>query len=250
METALLLPALLMLGSVGFIAVVAIVGIGRAGRVGEDSSITRRWMVGAAMGLVLWLALSGILAASGMLSDFSRVPPPMMLLAAGGGLLTIILAFSPVSARFISGLPIGWLVGYQAFRIVVEIALDLLYHAGAVPVQMSVEGRNFDMISGVSALAIAALAVRGRLPEWGLQLWNLLGFGLLLNIVIISILSFPLPIRMFLNEPANVIVTTWPFVWLPVFLVPAALFGHLLVFRRLWQSLRNAVQSPARTNAS
>ncbi len=42
-------------------------------------------------------------------------------------------------------------------------------------------------------------------------------------------------IRKFFNEPANTFVTYFPFVWLPAFLVQAAWFGHLLVFRRLRQ---------------
>lgn len=36
-----------------------------------------------------------------------------------------------------------------------------------------------------------------------------------------------------MNEPANVWITWPPFVWLPAVLVPVALLGHLLLFRRL-----------------
>jgi hypothetical protein len=67
-------------------------------------------------------------------------------------------------------------------------------------------------------------------------LWNLVGLGLLINIVIIAILSTPVSFRVFLNEPANTFITHAPYVWLPVFLVQAALCGHLLVFRRLWRA--------------
>jgi hypothetical protein len=161
------------------------------------------------------------------------------------GLLTLALAASPLGARLALGLGVAWLVGFQAFRIPVEIVLAMLSHAGAVPVQMTVEGLNFDMLSGVSALLVAWLAARGRLPAWGLLLWNLLGLGLLLNIVVISALSMPLPFRAFLNAPANTIVAEAPFVWLPTFLVQAALLGHLLVFRRLWRSARHDTRRSA-----
>ena len=33
-----------------------------------------------------------------------------------------------------------------------------------------------------------------------------------------------------MNEPANRLPSMFPYVWLPTFLVQAALFGHLLVF--------------------
>ncbi|HKQ78896.1 MAG TPA: hypothetical protein VJ810_34675 [Blastocatellia bacterium] len=63
-----------------------------------------------------------------------------------------------------------------------------------------------------------------------------MGLALLINIVTIAILSAPTPLRKFFNEPANTFVTYFPFVWLPAFLVQAAWFGHLLVFRRLRQT--------------
>jgi hypothetical protein len=53
----------------------------------------------------------------------------------------------------------------------------------------------------------------------------------------------PVPFRQFMNEPANLLPSTFPFVWLPTFLVQAALFGHLLVFRALWA--RRAAMQPA-----
>lgn len=236
---ALILPALIMLATVALVGALFVLGVAHAGRrLGERPALTRRWTLAAGVGLALWLGLSGILAARGALADFTRVPPPLMLLVAASGLITIGLACSPLGARLELGLPLVWLVGFQAFRVPVELMLALLVHAGAAPVQMSFEGRNFDIITGLSALPIAWLAARGRLPEWGLQLWNLLGLGLLLNIVVISILSLPLPIRLFLDEPANTIVATWPFVWLPAFLVQAALFGHLLILRRLLRAAR------------
>lgn len=247
MSTELLVPGLILLATVGVVAALFVVGVGRAGRnLGEAPHITRRWASATGVGVALWLAVSGALAARGALSDFTRVPSPMLLLAAASGLITVGLACSPLGARLGLGLPLAWLIGFQAFRVPVELMLDLLYHAGAAPVQMSFEGRNFDIISGLTALPVAWLAARGRLPEWGLQLWNLLSLGLLLNIVVIAILSMPLPVRLFFNEPANTIVTTWPFVWLPVFLVQAALFGHLLIFRRLLRAHRPVSGQPAR----
>ena len=41
----------------------------------------------------------------------------------------------------------------------------------------------------------------------------------------------PTPFRQF--SPANLFVAEVPFIWLPAFLVTSALFGHLLVFRKL-----------------
>ncbi|MGB8330037.1 MAG: hypothetical protein WCE62_07900, partial [Polyangiales bacterium] len=63
-------------------------------------------------------------------------------------------------------------------------------------------------------------------------LWNILGSALLLNIVAVAILSLP-TFAVWGPQQVNVWITHAPFVWLPTLLVPFALIGHLLLWRRL-----------------
>jgi hypothetical protein len=56
---------------------------------------------------------------------------------------------------------------------------------------------------------------------------------LLVKIVAVAVLSTPVPFRHFLEGPPNLLPSTFPFVWLPAFLVQVALGSHLLVFRQL-----------------
>ena len=183
--------------------------------------------------LILWFAVTGVLAARGTLSSFTP-PPPMLGILIVTLISTVGLVLSPLGRRLATGSSLAWLIGFQAFRIPVEIVLFRLHQEGVVPVQLTFEGLNFDILSGLTALPVAWLAARNRLPTWGLVVWNVFGLVLLLNILTVALLSLPLPTRIFMNEPANTIVTTFPFVWSATFLVPAALAGHLLVFRRLW----------------
>ena len=64
-------------------------------------------------------------------------------------------------------------------------------------------------------------------------MWNLAGLGLLVNVVTVAIQSFPGPLQSL--WPSNTWVTGLPYVWLPTVMVPLALGGHLLVFRRLYR---------------
>lgn len=187
----------------------------------------------AALALLAWLGFTGALAARGALSDFSVVPPRVTPVILAGNLAAVALALSPLGRRIAVGTPLAWLVGFQVFRVAVELVLAMLHHAGVVPVQMSLEGRNWDILSGLAAAPVAWLAARGRLPRRGLLAWNVLGMGLLINIVAIAVLSMPTAMRAFPAGPANTFIATAPYVWLPALLVPAALAGHLLVFRRL-----------------
>lgn len=187
-------------------------------------------------GVLVWLAITGLVGWLGLVRDFQRLPPPMLVLLLAAVVLTVVTAMSRVGSRLVSEAGIIWLVGMQAFRIAVEIFLDWGHRVNLVPVQMTFEGRNWDIVSGVSAAGVAWLAAKGRAPRWLILFWNCVGLALLLNIVVIAILSMPTPLRRFHNEPANSFIAYFPYIWLPTFLVQVALFGHLLVFRWLRQA--------------
>jgi len=99
-------------------------------------------------------------------------------------------------------------------------------------VQMSYAGQNFDIVTGTLAIPVALLAAFNRAPLALIRVWNLLGLALLLNVVIVAIASLPV-FAAFGPDRLNTWVADAPFVWLPGVLVPAALFGHVLTFRRL-----------------
>jgi len=188
------------------------------------------------VGVPVWLAVTGLAGWIGLVRDFQREPPPMVVLLFAAVVLTVVTAVSRVGSLLVAEAGIAWLVGVQAFRIAVEIFLDWGHRVDLVPVQMTFEGRNWDIVSGVSAAGVAWLVTKGRAPRWLILLWNCVGLALLLNIVVIAILSMPTPMLRFHNRPANTFISYFPYIWLPAFLVQLALFGHLLVFRWLRQA--------------
>ena len=188
------------------------------------------------VGVLVWLVVTGLAGWLGLARDFQRVPPPMFVLLLAAVVLAVVTAMSRVGSRLVAEAGIVWLIGVQAFRVAVEVFLDWGHRVDLVPVQMTFEGRNWDIVSGVSAAAVAWLAAKRQAPRWLVLLWNCVGLALLLNIVVIAILSMPTPLRRFHNEPVNSFIAYFPYIWLPTFLVQLALFGHLLVFRWLRQA--------------
>lgn len=215
------------------LAVMFILAVCNSGGSRESDSAKLRWTGIAVCIIAAWLGVSTLLAESGILRQFNRTPPPFVLFAFGFTFATTVLALSPLGTRLVKDTGIAWLMAFQAFRIPVELWLHRLYQEGVVPVQMTYSGRNFDIVSGILGLALGLWAMKAEPPRWAIWLFNLVGLGLLINIVTIAILSAPTPLRQFFNEPANTFVAYWPHVWLPAFLVQAAWFGHLLVFRWL-----------------
>lgn len=204
----------------------------RARAPGESRAESLRW-AGVGLGvLALWLIPSAMAASRGTLT-FSGRPPTFFMFLVLTTLATTSLALSPVGTRLVAGVGIAGLVGFQAFRVPLELLLHRLHGEGVVPVQMTFAGSNFDIVSGILAAAVGGWALAARPPRWAILGFNFVGLALLVTIVTIAILSTPTPLRRFHQGPANVFVAEWPFVWLPALLVQAAWFGHLLVFRKL-----------------
>jgi len=214
--------------ALGTLFVVAVFVSAR--RTGVDSaSATRQALVAAAL-TAAWLAVTAIAASRGVLR---WSPPTIGAVLVATFAIAIGVGLSPLGRRIATGIPIAALVGFQSFRILVELLLHRAYVEGLMPVQMSYAGRNFDIVSGITALLLGAWLTSGRASRTVVALWNVLGVALLVNILAIAVLSAPTPIRVFMNEPANVWITRAPWVWLPAAMVLAAVMGHVLVFRWL-----------------
>jgi hypothetical protein len=185
------------------------------------------------IGFMIWMSVVSAWSVSGKMSDFSFFPfnfAPVLLLP----LLTIVvLLFSKVLGEILENIPVENLVRLQVFRLFVEILLWMLFIQSLIPVQMTFEGRNFDILAGISGPIISLLLSQKRISNTLAIIWNLVCLGLLINIVSIAILSTPTPIRLFMEDPSSSIVAHFPISWLPGFLVPLAYTLHFLSLKQL-----------------
>jgi hypothetical protein len=204
-------------------------------RLGESRDDRRLAMIVTIGGAAVWLIATWINAMRGTLRLWTEfTPPPFAYLVAGVLILAVAISSGSYGRRLALGLPLWILVGIQGFRLPLEIAMHAMYERGAMPVQMTYSGRNFDVVTGATALMVAALVWTGRAGRGVVLAWNILGLALLVNIMIIAVLSTP---RFMYWGPGaravNFFVAYPPFVWLPAVMVLAALAGHLLIFRAI-----------------
>ena len=221
-----------------FIAIVVLVAAFYAAALMKTSPGGRAGAVRGGPGLValvlgVSLVAPGLLAAAGLLDRYDPMPAPGLLVVLIVTIGTFLLAFSGAGSRLADGVPLAVLVGYQVFRVPLEWLLHRLYLEGVIPVEMTYAGRNFDIVSGLTAAVLAVLLAKGRGPRAVVIAWNVLGLALLANIVAVAVLATPTPFQVFTDGPPNRLPGVFPYVWLPTVLVQAALLGHLLVFRAL-----------------
>ncbi len=184
--------------------------------------------------LPLWILFQAVLAIFGFYQNSTAIPPRVALFAVLPALLTIVTFFIFFRKSFIEKLPLGLLTLLHTIRIPVELVLLWLFFAGQVPLLMTFEGRNFDILSGLLAPIVYFIAFRGGVVNRKLLIaYNIIGLLLLANIVSIAILSLPSPFQQLAFDQPNRAVLFFPYVWLPAIVVPVVLFSHLAALWKL-----------------
>jgi ABC-type xylose transport system permease subunit len=190
----------------------------------------RSFKVTALVGVLLgaWLGIQSALVASGRMPSLPLNGLPFFF----GPVLVIWigLAFSPVGARLAATLPLAALVGFQAFRLPLELVLHAWFKQGTIPETMTWSGQNWDIVSGIVALLCAPLANRHR---WAARFANIVGLALLMNVMRVAILSTPVPFGWDI-EPKLLLAFHLPYALIGPVCVGGALFGHLVLTRALW----------------
>ena len=184
--------------------------------------------------IMIWLVFQALLAFNGFYKITDTMPPRFILMIMPPVLLILLLFFSAKGRLFIDNLNIRWLTWLHVVRIPVEFVLLGLFIHKQIPQLMTFEGKNFDIISGITAPLIAWLGFHKRYLNKKILIgWNFACLALLFIIVVLAVLSLPVPFQQMAFDQPNVAVMYFPFVWLPAFVVPVVLFAHLVTIRQL-----------------
>src|SRR6478735_809411 len=217
-------------------------------KLGQTRRVALRRAVLSALLALGWAIFTLWLAQSGVLAHFEWRPPPILLLLVFTLAGAVALSRSRFADRLLLGLPLWALVGFQAFRLPVELVLHRAALDGTMPSEMSFSGYNFDILSGLSALLVGSALAFGWLGRRAALIWNIGSLLLLCNIIGISLAASPI-FHAFGPGHLNVWVAFPPYVLLPTVLVAAALFGHALVFRKL-RTLRGQLLNASGTGSA
>lgn len=228
------LPYYVVAGAIGVIAAILFglsSALRSAGWAADERAATVRT---AALTLIGWFLLTGALASFGAYrADAGRIPTiqygifiPILI---GGWLIWR----SPRLARILDAVPQHWLTGVQIYRALGVIFL-ILYGTGKLPGVFAWPAGLGDVLVGVLAPVVAVAYARDPHQNADLvSVWNLFGIADLIVAVTAGMLTSPSPLQLFAFDLPNELVSLFPLVLVPTFLVPVSVLLHLASLRKL-----------------
>jgi hypothetical protein len=140
---------------------------------------------------------------------------------------------SSLLRRIVDAVPQTWMAGVQLFRVMGVIFL-ILYSAGKLPGVFAQPAGFGDVAVGLVAPVIGMAYLRRPEPMTGwLRAWNLLGISDLIIAVTTGFLTSPSKLQLFALDHPNQMISAFPLVMIPVFLVPLAVLLHLASLKKL-----------------
>lgn len=187
-----------------------------------------------------WILYVSILAGTDFLADFSLPPKVVMFVILPAFAIIGWFFTAKKNKALIAAFPIALTVYYQSFRVIVEILIWGLAKEGIGPDLVTFEGRNFDILVGLTAPVIGYLAYsRKVLSHKAVIVWNVLCLGLLANIVFIFMSLIVKPQLWGYNEvPIGLDFPRLPYIYIAAAFMPSAVFMHVFSIKKSLHAIK------------
>jgi hypothetical protein len=140
---------------------------------------------------------------------------------------------SELARRILDVVPQSWIVVVQLYRALGVVFL-ILYAGGQLPALFAWPAGVGDIAVGLSAPFVALAYARAPHENSGaVRAWNLLGILDLTVAVTMGFLTSPSAIAPIVVHPSSELVTLFPLVMVPVYVVPLSIMLHLASLAKL-----------------
>jgi hypothetical protein len=140
---------------------------------------------------------------------------------------------SPEVRRLVEAIPQPWLVAIQFYRTLGAIFL-ILHASGRMPGLFALPAGWGDVAIGLAAPVVALLYARNSGSNAAVvRAWNVLGLADLAVAVATGFLTSPSPLQLYAFNNPNELISIFPLVLVPVFLVPLSVLLHIASLAKL-----------------
>lgn len=187
--------------------------------------------------IIVWSISQSLLAYFGFYLNLEAIPPRFIVVFFPIALLICYSLFPKNIDSAIENRIIKQSAFIHTIRVPVEITLLYLFLNNMVPELMTFEGRNFDIVAGISAPIIGLLFYKNMIERKALLIWNVISLILVCFILFNGILSAELPFQMFGFEQPNKAILYFPFILLPATIIPIIIWTHVTDIIKLKREL-------------
>jgi len=187
-----------------------------------------------------WFGIQHLTIESGFYSTLDLPPRIPLFMILPLFLFTFTFLFRKRSSAVLNAIPTPIPIFYQSFRAVIEVLFYYTFLQGILPEQVTFSGANYDVLLGISAIPMGIYALRKTANKKLLIAWNIIGIGVVGFAAFTFITSFYFP--SFWGISATTIslkFAHYPFMLLPSFFMPSAIFVHVMSIIQLSNQLKN-----------
>jgi len=188
--------------------------------------------------IVIWSVVQSVFAYSGFYQKTDGMPPRFLLVILPVLCLIIYSLLPKQRESIIRNRNTKVSTFLHTVRIPIELVLFQLFIHHQIPELMTFEGRNFDIIAGITAPIIGLLFWKNGISKNVLIGWNIIALCMVVFIFVNALLSAELPIQQFGFEQPNKAVLHFPFILLPATIVPIVIWTHLTDIMKLLKADR------------
>lgn len=207
-------------------------------KIGTAVSKRNRILLLTTLGVTSWLALQFFIWKTDFYYDLSLPPRIPLFMVLPVFLFIIIFLLRNRHHKILMAIPIALPIAVQSFRAIIEVLFYFTFINEILPVQVTFEGANYDVLIGLSAIAMAFYANHAKASKKVLLTWNIIGILVVLFAAFIFISSFYFP-SIWGNTGIPSEFNQFPYLLLPTFLMPFAVFLHVLSIVQLTHKVRD-----------
>jgi hypothetical protein len=179
--------------------------------------------------LIGWFAVAVILASLGVYHAAAVQFPTIEFGIVVPILIGVLLIWRwPAVSRLIDAVPRPWVIAVQFYRVE-GVTFLILYAFNLLPGLFALPAGVGDITVGLLALAIGIRASGARqLRSRTVLRWNLFGLADLVIALTTGFLTSPSAFQKFAFDQPNKLISMFPLVLIPTFLVPLAILLHII----------------------
>jgi hypothetical protein len=210
--------------------IIMIIGTRTISKTFIDKAVAKKKRLQLFISMLIWQGYVFFIASTGILQNYELPPRFVILLVLPTFIFTGIFIYKNRNNQWIQNIPGSTLVYYQSFRLLIEtlfvfsVAQDILHK------NVTLEGYNYDMIFAITAPIVAFLVFNKKLLSKKVALvWNYFGLAVIAFIIFLFVTTTFFPGFYGSDVPLMPMeFATYPYMLVAGFLMPSAVFMHVL----------------------